>query len=330
MYVTSKGNRWFDDKEWLTNTDKRIRQSAVKEFVGNYKSMVSNAFNNGRSVTLRTRFKKKKNEAWVMRTESTTFEKVTKKSFWLCKSRMTDAIKTYERLPDYPLKDFGILKDKWGDYYLLYSFSKKEQRIQKKRPAISADGGIKKFLTCYTTDKNIYEYVDSKEDDLLTIFNKISKIQSALDRGVIKGKRKQYSKEIIKKLWKQIDNKIKDMHWKVIKDMTDNYNWIIIGKLYIKSILQQSTIAKLTKQRLSMLSHYAFKQRLQYKCNLKGVKFSLWSEWGTTKGCPCCGHHNKTITLSDREFHCPECNYSAERDAKAACCIALKCMTKTW
>ena len=75
------------------------------------------------------------------------------------------------------------------------------------------------------------------------------------------------------------------MHWKVINDLTKNNNLIVIGKLNVQSILKSSTITKAAKRKLQALSHFKFKQRLQYKASLLGVPLKTQNEWGTTKGC---------------------------------------------
>lgn len=38
----------------------------------------------------------------------------------------------------------------------------------------------------------------------------------------------------------------------------------------------------------------------------------------TSKVCSTCGHRNNSLTLSDREWACPECGSSHDRDANAA------------
>jgi putative transposase len=97
----------------------------------------------------------------------------------------------------------------------------------------------------------------------------------------------------------------------------------------VQSILKSGTITKAAKRKLQTLGHYKFKTRLFYKSEAKGGSVKQWSEWGTTKGCPCCGKSN-TLSLSERTFHCVNCNYEAGRDAKAACCIFIKYEANVW
>jgi putative transposase len=97
----------------------------------------------------------------------------------------------------------------------------------------------------------------------------------------------------------------------------------------VKGILQSSTITKAAKRKLQTLGHYGFKTKLIYKAESLGAEVKTWSEWGTTKGCPCCGR-KINMTLSERIFRCDHCGYESRRDDKAACCIMLKYLSGVW
>jgi transposase len=56
----------------------------------------------------------------------------------------------------------------------------------------------------------------------------------------------------------------------------------------------------------------------------KGVNVQIYSEYGTTKTCPCCGTWNPKVKLGDGVFHCARCLYTADRDDKAALCLFVK------
>jgi IS605 OrfB family transposase len=145
---------------------------------------------------------------------------------------------------------------------------------------------------------------------------------------ISKTKRK-FLKKKINDMREKIKNKTTNMHWHLINHLVHNNDLIVMGKFNVQSILRSNTIAKYSKRVLSMLEHYAFKQRLRYKCQLHGVYLRIHSEWGTTIGCPCCGRVNR-MSLAEREYTCQGCSYHAERDAKSACCILLKYLANVW
>ena len=334
---------FFKDKQWLLNVHKSIRGSAVKDARASYETICTLSKDYGKKSTLGPLpFKRKKyNDSWSIGIEKeciqpcyiekTTIGRKHKKlgkpkqiqAFYVCPQKLKTPILCYEKIPE----EFGdpkIHKDKWGDWWLLLPIKKQHKFIKTQKQGIALDPGIKTFMTGYTTHGKIYNYV---EDELLLmkLLRQISKIQSLVDNN----QQPKHSSQILNNLRKQMQHKIDDMHWKVINDLTKKNNLIVIGKLNVQSILKSSTITKSAKRKLQVLSHFQFKQRLKYKAASLGVLLKTQNEWGTTKGCPCCGWSNK-LTLADRIFKCIRCEYSANRDDKAACCIMLKYMANVW
>ena len=120
----------------------------------------------------------------------------------------------------------------------------------------------------------------------------------------------------------KIKNKINDYHWKIIDYLTANYIHILIGNFSSKKFMESKNNPML-KIISSRMRFYVFHQRLQYKCFLKGVKYTKIDEYCTSKCCSSCGHFNKTLGLS-RVFKCPKCGIILGRDINASKCIYLK------
>jgi transposase len=329
------------ENPWLLNIDTRIRACACRDARAAYQTIKTMASNyNVKGTQGPLPFKSKRGESWSISMEKTCIvpviiakkyigrkKKKRKKrnnipGFKVCSQQLKTAIKCYEQLPD-TFGDPKIHKDQYGDWWLLLPIKKLLEVSNKKKPKIALDPGISTFLTGYSTNGNIYNYVSENPMDIL---KKISYLQHRIDIKDTLINRKQ---EKITKLRKRIKNQIDDMHWKVINHLTQTHNEIILGKFNVQSILKSGTITKAAKRKLQTLGHYKFKTRLFYKSEAKGVSVKQWSEWGTTKGCPCCGKSN-TLSLSERTFHCVNCNYEAGRDAKAACCIFIKYEAKVW
>ena len=329
---------------FLKSVDKRIRASAVKDACANYKTICSLAKNHNKHGTIASLpFKHKKyGDSWTIGMEKSCItpvlierlykgrkKKKRKKpniinGFNICISKMKEPIKCYEKIPE-TFGDPKLHKDKYGEWYLLVPIDIKPTIEAEVKPIIALDPGISTFVTGYSTNGTIHNHVQNNVDTLKELKN-ISYLQSCIDKkkNHIKNKTQK-----IAKLRKKAINKIDDMHWKVINSLLKEHSKIIIGKFNVKSILQSSTITKPAKRKLKALSHYGFKTKLIYKAASLGREVKTWSEWGTTKGCPCCGHKIK-ITLSERIFRCNHCNYEAGRDDKAACCIMLKYLSGVW
>lgn len=354
--VTAKAVRskhWFSQQPDLLETNKHLRTGAVQQAVSAYKTVCSNAKNNGTKGSLRTLFLKKKHESWSMHLDRECVKTVQIKhekksagkkqtSLWkekckgqekwidavsLCPSVMKEPIPAWEKIGALQC-DPKIHRDRWGDYWLIAPFKvMTKTRPQGSKPSCAFDIGEKTFMTGYTTEGTIFNLGVDTRSRLLSVLKRIDTLQSKLDQNQYRGRIRAWAKDQIEKLWKKMAHLKDELHWKVAKEILSNHNLVVIGKLNIQSILKSDSIPKSVKRVLQQQGHYQFKQRLIGKAEELGVHLKYWSEWGTTKGCPCCGRRNE---VQGRVFQCSQCSYTADRDAKAACCILLKYMSETW
>ena len=344
--VIIKNNSFIEKNSWLKNTYKTIRASACKDACSNYKTiqtLCKRYFKNG---TVGTQgFKSKRAESWSIGMEAINIKpiiiKEKPKNPKKKRNRRNKKVKNhYVEICDLGLPvrcrekikpGFGdpkIHKDVYGDYYLLLPYKDTPVRNKDSLPTETLDAGIKSIFTGYNTIGETYHYVNDETsilrscDKIDNLVSQVAICQDALQRRRLENK--------LATLRKRQRNRIDDMHWKIANDLTRRNNEIVIGKFNVQNVLESSTITKAAKRKLSCLSIYRFKQRLYYKASTKGVKVTEWCEKGTTKTCPCCGTWNSNITLSERTFRCKktDCNYTADRDEKAACCIYIRYLTK--
>ena len=79
--------------------------------------------------------------------------------------------------------------------------------------------------------------------------------------------------------------------------------------------MKASTILKsLTKNFTSGL-FFRLTEKIKYKAELVGIKIVFVSEAWTSQTCPRCGHRKKT---SNRNYHCPQCDFKYHRDGVGA------------
>jgi len=340
-YVTAKdrsGNikDFTQQYPYLLKIDKTIRASAVKDACAAYKTICTLGKDYNRKGTLGPMLYKRKKygDSWSISMEKSKItpctitkttigrkgkeQNVKQHGFYICPQKLKTPIKCLEKIPE-KFGDPKLHKDKYGDWWLLLPIETTKKYTKSTKPAIAFDPGISTFLTGYSGDGAIYNYV-SNEKTLLKTLKSIDVFQSKIATKDVKEKNKQQKMTYLRK---KVQNKIEDMHWKVINNTIQNHNVIVIGKLKVQHILKSDSISKNAKRKLQALSHYKFKERLRYKCSAEGAVLKVQNEWGTTKGCPCCGKSNNT-PLSERVYKCQKCNYEAGRDAKAACCIMIK------
>ena len=76
---------------------------------------------------------------------------------------------------------------------------------------------------------------------------------------------------------------------------------------------------RLWGRKVSDLAFYQFVEILKFKClkhNRECVQVGQWT--ATTKPCSDCGYKNETLSLSDRQWTCPDCGSHHDRDINAA------------
>ncbi len=134
-------------------------------------------------------------------------------------------------------------------------------------------------------------------------------------------KRANGSKNWIKQKWKvaRIHYRIacirNDAHHKAATDIVNNTSAIGIETLKIKNMLKNRKLAKA----LSDSALGGFLQKLKTKAAARGIPVTEASQfYASSKTCSCCGHKKDSLVLSERTYHCSQCDVSIDRDVNAA------------
>ena len=215
------------------------------------------------------------------------------------------------------LKQVIVSQDRDNKYYasVLVEIDKElpVKPTPNKKDAIGIDFGVKTFLTLNDGTKIENPKVLKQSSDKL---KKHQQELETLERDTIKRKSKQ---EQITKLHSKIARQRKDFLDKLSHKLThDNQvNTICIEDLSIKNMQQNNY--KSTNNILADLGWYAFVTMLQYKSDWNGKNFLKIGRFEpSSKMCSNCGYTNHNLTLSDREWKCPNCNTNHDRDVNAA------------
>jgi len=123
------------------------------------------------------------------------------------------------------------------------------------------------------------------------------------------------------RLYRKIANQRRDWHYKRATDLCRQFDNIVTETLNLEGM------KRLWGRKVSDLAFYQFVEILKYKCLKHKRAFFQVSQWRTTtKPCSDCGHHNENLSLSDREWTCPECGSHHDRDVNAAINILRGCL----
>ncbi len=207
------------------------------------------------------------------------------------------------------IKTITIKRDNVGDYYLYLSCEDSEtsEKLPLTGHEAGADFGMKTFLTLSDGIK-----IESPEF-YKRMLNAIRSANKALSRKQ-KGSNAWYrAKRHLARLHKKIAEKRRDWFFKLALRLVHRYDRIAIETLNLDGM------KRLWGRKTSDLAFGEFSMILQWTCAKYGKTLLKAGQWtATTKPCSDCGHHNENLTLSDREWICPECGSHHDRDINAA------------
>ena len=244
---------------------------------------------------------------------------ITNSSF--CTSKMGKLLKSNPKV-DYKEINSTIctIQYKKGNFYMLVKkkldTTNRIHKIKEQQIA-SLDAGHRTYFSCLT-NKSLIEIGNGIDKKIKKKLQKMDNIKASKD---VKHKRKYLLKRE-----KDIANYINDMHWKIISYLTNNYNHILLGNYSTKSMVESDKTNKINKRIGSTLKFYQFRQKLTYKCLLKGCKLSIVDEFNTTKSCSNCSKLNDIG--SSKEYFCKGCKNKYPRDINSCKNILLRAIKR--
>ena len=106
-----------------------------------------------------------------------------------------------------------------------------------------------------------------------------------------------------------------DFQHKLSKQIVDENQAMIVESLKIKNMLKNNRLAK----HISDASWDAFLRKLAYKAQAQGKHFVCTDQWfASSKTCSVCHQKMDEMPLSIRQWQCPSCKASHDRDVNAA------------
>jgi len=202
-----------------------------------------------------------------------------------------------------------IKRDVCGDYwlYIVTDFTETKP-LSATGKSVGADFGMKDaYLTLSTGEKKQHPH------PLKSNLNKLRSLNKSLSRKV-KGSHGWWRcVRQIARLYRKITNQRKDFHWQLASELCKRFDTIVLETLNLEGM------KRLWGRKVSDLAFYQFVEILKYKCQKQSRTLLQVGQWtATTKPCSDCEFHNETLTLSDRQWTCPDCGSHHDRDINAA------------
>ncbi|MDE0689556.1 MAG: RNA-guided endonuclease TnpB family protein [Candidatus Poribacteria bacterium] len=201
-----------------------------------------------------------------------------------------------------------ILRDRVGTYWLyVITDASTPEPCSATGESVGIDFGMETYLTFSTGEKkHSPQFLKRSLKELRTLNKAISR--------KVKGSGNWWrAVRQLTRLHRHIANQRKDWHYKVATDLCKRFDTIVTETLNLEGM------KRLWGRKVSDLAFYQFVEILKFKCRKHKRELLQVSQWtATTKPCSACGFHNENLSLSDRQWTCPECGAHHDRDVNAA------------
>ena len=201
-----------------------------------------------------------------------------------------------------------ILRDSVGTYWLyIVTDDPSKEVMPATGESVGVDFGMDTYLTLNTGEKIQHP------QPLKQSLKALRKLNKSLSRKVKGSNNWWRTIRELARLYRKVANQRRDWHFKLATDLCRRFDTIVTETLNLDGM------KRLWGRKVSDLAFGQFIEILAFKCFKHNRKFSQIGQWTpTTKPCSDCGHHNENLSLSDRQWTCPECGSHHDRDINAA------------
>ena len=201
-----------------------------------------------------------------------------------------------------------ILRDRVGTYWLsVVTDNASKEVLPATGESVGADFGLDTYLTLNTGEKIQHpQPLKQSLNELRTLNKAVSRKQKG------SGNWWRAVRELAR-LYRKVANQRRDWHWKLATDLCRRFDRIATEMLNLEGM------KRLWGRKVSDLAFGQFVEILKFKCFKHNREFFQVGQWtATSKPCSDCGYHNENLSLSDRQWTCPECGSHHDRDVNAA------------
>ena len=237
------------------------------------------------------------------------------------------------------IKEYTVIRESFGDYYISFQVEEPNRKLLvKTKQLMGGDLGLTHLLTLSNGLKfpkfspgqalGLSLKAQSKASKSMNRNSKILNTKELIyliETGVFDedkyeasglSKFKNHEKRMKKsaKAQRKVANKRHDYLHKLTTALVKAYDVIILEDLKVKNMLKNHKLAKA----ISNASWATFVRLLRYKCEWYGKLFILVPPHYTSRICHQCGWDSGKKPLDIREWTCPHCHETHDRDINAA------------
>jgi putative transposase len=208
------------------------------------------------------------------------------------------------------IKFATLTKSKTNNYFLSILVDVNETKeLPKTDNIIGIDLGIKDFVI--TSDGETFENIKIKRNNK----QKLNKLHKQLSKKQKGSKNRNKSRIKLAKFYEKLNNQKENYLHSVVNSLLNENQVIVMEDLNVSGMMKNHKLAKSIQE----LSLYKFKSILKYKAewyNRDIVEIDRY--YPSSKLCNVCGYKKTDLTLKDREWVCPQCGTTHDRDHNAA------------
>lgn len=237
------------------------------------------------------------------------------------------------------IKEYTIIRESSGDYYISFQIEEPNRELLvKTKQLMGGDLGLTDLLTLSNGLKfpkfspgQALAFSLKAQSKASKSMNRNSKILTTneliylIEKGSFDEDKyevselsefKNHEKRMKKsaKAQRKVANKRHDYLHKLTTALVKAYDVIVLEDLKVKNMLKNHKLAKA----ISNASWATFVRFLHYKCDWYGKLFILVPPHYTSRICHQCGWDSGKKPLDIREWACPHCHESHDRDINAA------------
>jgi putative transposase len=226
--------------------------------------------------------------------------------------RIKDKVYKYKKHRSYEgkVKTVTIKRDRLGHLWLIIVVDHPAIIPNRTgKSAVGFDFGLKTFMT--GSDGTRIESPQFFKSNLDRI-KQANRNLSSKKRG--SNNRRKALKELYR-VHQKVVNKRRNWFYMLAHELTDKYDQIYLETLNIQEMKQRWQWGR----KVSDLAFNEFVQILYHVANKKGVTvFQIDPFYPSTELCHSCGYNKDDISLKDRQWQCPSCHTTHDRDINAA------------
>ena len=285
------------ETEWLKEADSQVLQGKIEDLDRAYKNFFQKR-------AKYPRFKSKRGNQSIRYPQRFKF---SEKAIYLPKVGWVKAV--FHRLLEGKAKNVTVSKTKTGKYFASIQCETEIAEPVIHNGEIGIDLGIKSFLVTSEGEK-----IDNPEH-LQKAEKRLIRLQRTLSMRKKGSSGREKTRILLARQHEKVTNQRADFLHKLSRSLVDRYGLIGMEDLNVRGMVKNRKLAKA----ISSAGWGAFRLMLAYKGEWYGsFVHQINRFYSSSKTCSVCGHALSELGLSVREWNCPACGTSLDRDTNAA------------